>query len=655
MLKQFEEMKVTGQLPSPSGVGMAVLRLTQKEDFCTEDLTHALHADPALSGRIIKMANCAATAGVEPASTVGEAVMRLGVSTVRNVALGFSLVSSNRSGICGAFDYDAFWSESLARAVAGQAVARVCRLGDPAETYSCGLFSGIGTLALASVHPDSYVEILNQAKGHSARKLAELERGRYEIDHWEVARYLLADWGLPKSFGEAIALSSDPEADMETQHARTQKLTAAMRFAKAMATTCVAGEQAHSGHWKRLEQTREQLGISAEAFVRLCDAVPEEWHEWGEMLSIDTMQVPQIAEIQERPVPEQRAPDAPDCTEPSVIAGAQATDEACQPQDESMTILVVDNDKDSLRLIALHLRKAGHEVMLAQSGEEALETILKQSPQIVISGWTMPEMDGVELCRAMRRYEAGSQMYFVLLSEQEDEDKIVEAFEQGIDDMISKPFNPKLLLARVLAGKRVVALQNQVRTTSEKVRKQVAELGVLNRKLRQSAVTDALTGLPNRLYAMETMHQAWEEATRDQTPMSVVMMDIDFFKKVNDVHGHDAGDEVLKQTAAVFQKNLRTDECVCRIGGEEFLIILPKGGADEATSCAERVRAAVEANHISWGDFDRNVTVSLGVAESSPDMADAEDLLKAADLAVYESKEGGRNRVSVASGVPVPG
>jgi len=146
---------------------------------------------------------------------------------------------------------------------------------------------------------------------------------------------------------------------------------------------------------------------------------------------------------------------------------------------------------------------------------------------------------------------------------------------------------------------------------------------------------------------MEALQKAWDIGQRTGTKTSVIMIDIDHFKKVNDVHGHDAGDEVLRQTAEVFKRVTRTADTVCRLGGEEFLIICPQTPSDETRTCAERVRKAVEENRITWGDFDRNVTISLGVAESLPSHANIDDLLKAADLAVYRAKEAGRNRVLV--------
>ncbi|HVS17399.1 MAG TPA: HDOD domain-containing protein, partial [Planctomycetota bacterium] len=145
--KQFEELKLTGNLPSPSGVGLALLQITARSDASIDEVVTILQADPTLTGRVLKMANSAALAVTQPATTVREAAMRLGLSSVRNVALGFSLLAGNRSGRCSAFDYDEYWSHSLATAVASQIVAERTGGIEPSGAFTCGLLSGIGRLA----------------------------------------------------------------------------------------------------------------------------------------------------------------------------------------------------------------------------------------------------------------------------------------------------------------------------------------------------------------------------------------------------------------------------------------------------------------------------------------------------------------------------
>lgn len=210
----FEELRLSGTLPSPSGIGMKILTLTQHEDYSTQEIAAVIQADPALTGRLLKLANSAESGSREKIVTVGEATMRLGVRAVRNVALGFSLVSANRQGTCRGFDYDRYWADSLARAVAAQRIAEVCRLGVPAEAYVAGLLSRIGCLAFACVYPDEYAVIQESVQGEGERLGAE--RAKFAITHAEIGACMLGDWGLPEAHGQAIVLLGE-QAEQGTQ------------------------------------------------------------------------------------------------------------------------------------------------------------------------------------------------------------------------------------------------------------------------------------------------------------------------------------------------------------------------------------------------------------------------------------------------------
>ncbi len=187
------------------------------------------------------------------------------------------------------------------------------------------------------------------------------------------------------------------------------------------------------------------------------------------------------------------------------------------------------------------------------------------------------------------------------------------------------------------------------------MQKQVAELGILNRRLQQAAVTDVLTDLPNRRFAMESLREGWEKAVREDAAFSAIMIVIDKFKRVNDTFGHDVGDLVLKETAKVLRTTLEPPAVVCRLGGEEFVALLPGYEQERARALAEQIRQAVAANHIRGGGFDGPCTVSLGVATRLPDVQNGEQLLKRADEGLYLAKEGGRNQVRFAQleGAPV--
>jgi diguanylate cyclase (GGDEF)-like protein len=217
-----------------------------------------------------------------------------------------------------------------------------------------------------------------------------------------------------------------------------------------------------------------------------------------------------------------------------------------------------------------------------------------------------------------------------------------------VDDFVTKPFSPRVLLARLSAGQRVVHLQEEAARDSQNLRRFATELAVANRRLRQAALTDPLTGLPNRRYAMERMEQEWAASNRNQRPLSLMMIDLDRFKLVNDTHGHDVGDMVLRQTALLLRKAARTEDVICRLGGEEFLVISPDTPLIAASRLGDRLRKAIGDTPVMLGTLRYPVTVSVGVAERTPVMTRFDELLKAADQVLYHAKRMGGNRVEAA-------
>ena len=250
------------------------------------------------------------------------------------------------------------------------------------------------------------------------------------------------------------------------------------------------------------------------------------------------------------------------------------------------------------------------------------------------------------LIRALRATRVGRRMYILLLAPNDDDDRLIDAFESGADDFLLKPFRPKVLTARFHAGQRVVRLQQELERDREEVRHFAAELAISNRRLQEVALTDALTGFPNRRYAIDRMHQEWVTATRNRRPLSCMIIDLDGFKLINDTHGHDVGDMVLRQAADALREALRGQDVICRTGGDEFLVICPETGLTSAMICAERLRASVDALLIETGGPALELTVSIGVAMRDGAMADLDALIKQADRGAYMAKRQGRNRVA---------
>jgi diguanylate cyclase (GGDEF)-like protein len=626
--EQFEELKHSGKLPTPSGVGLRILLLTRSEDCSLDEIVAALQADPALTGRVLKLANSAANGGAQPATSVREAAVRLGLRTVCNVALGFSLISGNRSGRCAGFDYDGYWSWSLACAVAAQHLGRVVRLVSPPEAFTCALLARIGRLALASVHPVEYATVLQRLRADRALELAELESEAFCIQHREAAASILEDWGLPPFFSEVVLHHDSGEIPEALEWPESRSLLRLLQVAGRMADVCTASAERRAGLWPTAREAAGQLGLDAQGFQRLYDQVGFEWQEWGELLKVP-------AEFGERA----DSIDARSRPETVLTTEEQAV---------SLRILAVDDEPISLRLLTSVLEREGHRVSSARNGREALAIALEQAPQMVITDWLMPEMDGLELCKRLRSTEAGRDLYILVLTAYTDEERVVEALEAGADDYVFKPFTKKLLLARINPGMRVIQLQEKLLGEVRAKQEANFRLEIEKRRFLRASMTDALTELPNRRYAMKRLEKEWANSLRTSLPLSLILLDIDDFKKVNDGFGHDVGDDVLRSTARAINRVLRRSDTCARLGGEEFLVICAGTPLEGARLLAERIRTAVETNVVSSHGFQRSVTASLGVSSRTAGSTSIDALLKAADEAVYVAKREGRNRVAVA-------
>ncbi|MHC4261360.1 MAG: diguanylate cyclase [Planctomycetota bacterium] len=630
--REFEELKSSGELPSPTGVGMKVLMLTQQEDCSIDELIEALQVDPAMTGRILKIATSAQVNGGRPVTNLRDAAMRLGLRQVQSVALGFSLVTNNLDGACSAFDYGKYWSRSLARSVAAAKLAAASGDVDVADAFTTSLLGAVGELALASTHPEEYAELLERVRKDPDLDLRLLEHDRFRIDHVEVSAALLRDWGLPDYFAEAVMAV---EGDLEGQSERVVELVEVIRDATAVADYCVDGDRLRAESSERLTALSERFGRDGTALTQLCEEVVTDWIEWGEMLDLPTAALA----------------DRFDGGTLEARLHGTTRDEGEQG---GVRILAVDDDPMTLRILSRQLTDAGHTVEVARNGREALAMTLKLRPQLIVTDWNMPDLDGLEFCRALRRSQFGRRIYVLLLTGNDDEDRVIEGFEAGVDDYITKPFNPRVLLARLRAGVRLIKLQEQVERDQEVQVKNSMQLTRLNRQLKEAANTDFLTKLPNRRCAMGQLERTWEVSVEKDAPMSVIMLDVDNFKAVNDTYGHDVGDVVLQSTAQTIRKALRRQDLAARFGGEEFLIICPNVDEVRAAQIAERVRTAVEESLIQSGEFDSAVTVSMGVATRWAGVSDVDHLLRIADEAVYVAKRSGRNQVRVGE-APEPG
>lgn len=633
-LTRFEHLKASGDLPSPKGVALAIIRLTQRTDVSLAELARIIKTDPAFVGRLIKAANTG-NHGRRPVASVPEALAVMGLPAVRTLALGFSLLSSYRQGACSSFDYPGFWSKSLVTAIGMQALARQLRCTQPEEAFCLGLLSRVGELALATLYPDEYARVLDQSLTERAVTLVALERNAFATDHSELTAAMLADWGLPKLFSDVAFHGEDREEGAFPEGSRAWLMVQTLAVSHHIATICTAAEHMRSALMPRLFLLGARLQTDSETLTAMCDQIVQSWREWGVLLDLATCEVPPFDDLARAPSAPQVLP-APEIQE---IARADA-------MPNRLRVLVADDDASMRAVLKSMLTHAGHDVVLAASGREALELSLEVQPHIMITDWLMPEMNGIELIQALRQTRVGRGMYMLLLTGLGDEDKLVEAFEAGVDDYMAKPLNQRVLTARLRAGQRVVRLQQEMERDREEMRRFAAELAVTNRRLHEVALTDSLTGFPNRRYAMDRLAEEWAAARRHKRELALMIIDVDEFKSVNDTYGHDVGDLVLRQVSAAIREGLRAHDVVARMGGDEFIAICPDTGVGHALGCAERVRQSVAAVLVRTGMLQLKVSVSIGVAEQTADMAGPDALMKLADQGLYLAKQRGRNRVA---------
>jgi putative two-component system response regulator len=309
-------------------------------------------------------------------------------------------------------------------------------------------------------------------------------------------------------------------------------------------------------------------------------------------------------------------------------------------------ILIVEDDPAVLAKLRELLAATGEIVYVATTGEEALKILSEQQPRVVISDWVISPPDGVELCRRVRHEQVCPEpVYFVMLTAHSNKNRLLDAYAAGVDDFVSKPFDPEELLVRIRAGIRSAKLHDELVRKAAASRSMNAELAIVNSRLERLSITDELTGLFNRRHAMFRLDEQWALAQRYGRPLTIAMVDIDHFKRINDTYGHDAGDVVLRQVAAILREETRGTDALCRVGGEELLIILPSQTIQEAFICAERYRTKCATHPFKINNVTIAVTISIGIATRMPHLEQFTDLLRAADQALYAAKRSGRNVV----------
>ena len=620
-MKKLAHLSLDSELPSPKGVALAILELCRRDDITISEITRVAQTDPALTSRLIRQANSAAQGAGRPIASVTDAILRLGMGTVRNLAMGFSLVDQYQNGPCEGFDYQAFWSHALLMALAAQSFGAMTKLGASEELFACGLLSQVGRLSLSTVYPVAYGQLLQDP--NAAASMAALEQEHLHTDHNELTAALLIEWGLPGALVEPIYHHESPDTSGFSPGSRPHQLVHLFHLARCVADLGLAADGERSSRTTELLLLGGKIGLNADELGATIDELVCRWREWGELLRIPASSLPSFAQMS--------TPQALRSDERS-NAGA-------------LRVLVVDDDPTTLAILETVLRDTlGHVVFTARNGNEALARVVESQPQVAITDWLMPGLSGLELTDALRATEWGQKIYLIMLTSLDTEEEISTAFEAGVDDFLIKPVNLRTLRARLRAAWHYVQLLEAWEHDRAQLKQFTAELAISNRRLEHAAMTDLLTELPNRRAGIAALDKAWAASSRFEHPLSVLVLDIDYFKRVNDTYGHAVGDKVLIEVAQQIQRVARKDDSVCRLGGEEFLMTCPNTDIKAALLAADRLRRTIEALQIDVEGKMISTTVSIGVASREPKMADSGALVNAADRALYRAKERGRNR-----------
>ena len=298
-------------------------------------------------------------------------------------------------------------------------------------------------------------------------------------------------------------------------------------------------------------------------------------------------------------------------------------------------ILVVDDVEDNLEILRDLLSFHGHRVETANGGKAALEMVQQSPPDLILLDILMPHMDGFEVCQHLKADEATDQIPVIFVSSMSDLESKVRGFKVGGVDYVNKPYQHAEILARV-----------NTQITMLRLRKSLEEK---NLELERLANTDTLTELYNRRRFFFAAEAAFSNAYRNNIPFSITMLDVDYFKRINDNYGHVFGDQVLSHVARLIQSQTRTNDLVARYGGEEFVILHPTLSKEDTYEIAEEIRSRVETTPYTGHNEEINVTLSAGVVDVQDcrECHRIDDVLKCADQALYQAKNRGRNQVVV--------
>ncbi len=296
-----------------------------------------------------------------------------------------------------------------------------------------------------------------------------------------------------------------------------------------------------------------------------------------------------------------------------------------------LKVLIAEDDRVSARILENHLKKWGYQVFLEKNGEDAWKTLDKENIQIAILDWMMPKLNGIQLCKKIRKRESDLYAYIILLTARSSTEDIVKGLNAGADDYITKPVEYLELKARLSTGRRIIELENYNRK--------------LRDRLKKLAQQDSLTSFLNKKNITLRLREELSRSQRDHQPIAGILIDIDKFKQINDTYGHHVGDQVLVEISSRLKKRLRRHDQIGRYGGDEILVIAWDADSHTLRKIMERLRRAISGTPFETDAGPIDVSISLGgvTSEFKADIT-TEELIKLSDQALYEAKSKGRDR-----------
>jgi diguanylate cyclase (GGDEF)-like protein len=536
-----------------------------------------------------------------------------------------------------------FWASSIIMALSMQSLATRMRMVAADELFSLGLLARVGELALATVYPAKYGQLLAEiATGKAGVDLVELERQSLAMSHADLGAAMLSDWGIPPVFTGPVRYFEHPLEAPFAANGREAIIMQCLALARCVADICLGTPDEQQVLMGKALRLAAHMGCAREPFISDCDETVRQWYEWSKLLQLDHVELPSfevLSGIEPGRVETGRA-------SPARAAGEEAEAQAAI---FDLRAVLIESDANMRERLSKALKDIEVEVFSCSGFDGVMERILDVQPHMLVleSGETL---QAARLIRTLRASRLGRGMYILALLPSDDEKHIAAAIEAGADELFIKSFGTRVLLARLNAAMRTIQLQQELEHEREELRHFAAELAISNRSLQEAALTDALTSLPNRRYALERMQQEWAAAHRSARSLACMVIDLDGFKQINDIYGHDVGDIALRLASEALRRVLRGQDVICRTGGDEFLVICPETSLEEVLACGERLRKEIDRLTVNNEDEVLRLSISVGVAVRDESMSSASDLVKKADRAVFVAKRHGRNQVVQASG-----